>query len=43
MNQGFIHDFRSGGETQHLRGVWGHVPQEFFLKTNALTLILGTF
>ena len=27
-NQGFIQDFRFGGETQHLGGSGGMVPQE---------------
>ena len=26
LYQTFIQDFRFGGETQHLGGVWGHVP-----------------
>ena len=43
MNQGFIQDFRFGGETQHLGGSVSMFPQEIFLKTNALRLILGHF
>ena len=31
------------GETQYLGGSGGMFPQEFFLKTNALRLILGHF
>ena len=42
--QGFIQDFRFGGETQYLGGSGGMFPQDFFvLKTNALRLILGHF
>ena len=41
--QGFIQDFRFGGETQHLGGSGGMFPQEIFLETNALRLILGHF
>ena len=41
--QGFIQEFRFGGGAQHLRGSGGMFPQEFFLKTNALRLILGHF
>ena len=36
--QGFIQDFRFGGETQHLGGSGGMFPQEIFLR-----LILGNF
>ena len=28
--QGFVQDFRFGGETQHLGGSGGMFPQEFF-------------
>ena len=40
--QGFIQDFMFGGEIQHLGGSGSMFPS-FFLKTNALRLILGHF
>ena len=41
--QGFRQDCRFGGETQHLGGSGGMFPPGFFLKTNALGLILAHF
>ena len=41
--QGFIQDFRFGGETQHLGGLGACSPRKKILRTNALRLILGHF